>query len=80
MKLPFIQKIVDTYTIDQLKAAEEALLNEQEPEIDLFGEDEGEQLTHCLAGIWVLEEMQKNGSTAREALRAYAQRVRKSIS
>ncbi|HEY8366628.1 MAG TPA: hypothetical protein VIL57_05725 [Bacteroidia bacterium] len=80
MKIPAIKKAVETYSIEQLKAAEEALYNEQPIAIEVEGSDEGEQLTHIIAAIWILNEMQEKGIDFKDALRMYTQRVRKSIS
>lgn len=80
MKLSIIKLLAETYNIDQLKAAEEAILNEQKPEIEIEGNDEGEQLTHVIAAISILEDMNKNNIDIRTALRNYTQRVRNSIS
>ncbi|MBK8658431.1 MAG: hypothetical protein IPN22_06050 [Bacteroidetes bacterium] len=80
MQIPVIKKLSETYTLEQLHAAENALLNEAKPEIEIEGKDEGEQLTHVLAAIDVLSDMTKNGTDARTALRNYTQRVRNSIS
>lgn len=80
MKIPVIKKIVEQYTLEQLQAAEAALLEEQTPAIDIEGDDEGEKLTHVLAAVWVKNEMQTNGTEAMAAIRNYAQRVRNSIS
>ncbi len=80
MKIPAIKKAVETYNVDQLKAAEEALYNEQPLGIEIEGSDEGEQLTHIIAAIWILKEMEEKACDFKDALRAYTQRVRKSIS
>jgi hypothetical protein len=80
MKLPVIKHLAVTYTLEQLKAAEEALLNEQQPSIEIEGDDEGEQLTHTIAAIAILEDMDKNNVDIRTAIRNYTQRVRNSIS
>jgi hypothetical protein len=79
MKLPIIKKTVESYSIEELKNAEELLLNEEKPSIDIEGIDEGEQLTHCMAAIWIKEEMEKNGISQQQATRNYIDRVRKSI-
>jgi hypothetical protein len=79
MKIPAIKKLVETYAVDELKTAEDALYNEQKPAIEIEGDDEGEQLTHVLAAIEILEQM-KHGKDFKTALRDYTQRVRKSIS
>lgn len=80
MKIPVIKHLAETYSLEQLKAAEEALLNEQKPSIEIEGTDEGEQLTHAIAAIAILEDMAKNNLDVRTALRNYTQRVRNSIS
>jgi hypothetical protein len=80
MKLPIIKKIAETYTLEQLKAAEQAIENEEQPSITIEGDDEGEQLTHVIAAIWVREQVENQGAEVREALRAYTQMVRNSIS
>lgn len=79
MKIPAIKKLVETYTIAQLQAAEEAILEEQTPAIEIDGEDEGEQLTHVTAAIAVLQDMEQNGVDARTGIRNYTVRVRNSI-
>ncbi len=80
MKIPAIKKAIESYSVEQLRAAEEALYEEQTPEIEIIGEDEGEQLTHILAAIEIKENMEKEGADFKTALRAYTQRVRNSIS
>jgi len=79
MQLPEIKRLVETYKVEELQLAEEALMNEQPLAITVEGKDEGEQLTHILAAIDILSDMQKNGLDARTALRNYTQRVRNSI-
>lgn len=79
MQLPEIKRLTEAYTLEQLHAAEDALLNEQPLAIEVNGKDEGEQLTHILAAVEILHDMQKNGTDARTALRNYTQRVRNSI-
>ena len=80
MKISVIKKIVDAYTMEELCAAEEALYEEQQPAIAIQGEDEGEQLTHILAAIYIQEHMAEHGSDLKTALRAYTLKVRNSIS
>lgn len=79
MQLPVIKILAETYTIQQLREAENALYEEQKPEINIEGKDEGEQLTHVLAAISILEDVEK-GTELRMAIRNYTQRVRNSIS
>ncbi|TGE26659.1 DUF6952 family protein [Hymenobacter metallicola] len=80
MKIPAIKRLVETQTLESLVAAEEALLDEQQPAFEVEGEDEGEQLTHVFAAIFILNHMQDNGSEFKDALREYTKKVRVSIS
>ena len=80
MQVPIIKHIAETYTTAQLKAAEDAIMNEQNPEITVEGKDEGEQLTHVLAALDIHQDMEQNKVDFRTALRNYTQRVRNSIS
>ncbi|MGB0166290.1 MAG: DUF6952 family protein [Luteibaculum sp.] len=79
MKIAAIKKAVENYSIEELQAAEQAILEEKKPEIAIDGEDEGEQLTHVLAAIEIRKDIQ-NGTEEKQALRNYTQRVRNSIS
>lgn len=79
MKIPAIKKAVESHSLEALRKAEQDLYDEQELAIDVEGADEGEKLTHVLAAIAILEDMQKNGKDFKDALRAYTQRVRNSI-
>ncbi|KYG74832.1 hypothetical protein EV198_0666 [Roseivirga ehrenbergii] len=80
MKIPVIKKLVEEVALEDLKATEEALMEEQKPAIEIQGDDEGEQLTHVFAAIFILEKMEKNGIDFKTALREYTQKVRTSIS
>lgn len=80
MKMPVIKRLVETQTLESLVAAEEALLEEQTPAFEVEGEDEGEQLTHVFAAIFILNHMKDTGSDFKTALREYTAKVRVSIS
>jgi hypothetical protein len=80
MKLPVIKQLVELYTLEQLQQAEEQLLNEQPIAIEVDGDDEGEQLTHILGAIDVLERVKNENKDKSTALREFSQRVRNSIS
>ena len=80
MQIPVIKHLAETFTTEQLKAAEAAILNEQKPAIAVEGKDEGEQLTHVLAAIEIHHDMERSKIDFRTALRNYSQRVRNSIS
>jgi hypothetical protein len=79
MKIPVIKKLVETYKLDELMTAENALLDEQPLPIEVEGDDEGEQLTHIYAAIWILKYMQENSADFKTALREYTKKVRVSI-
>ena len=81
MKIPEIKKLCETYTIEQLREAEDSLLNERALlSISVGGDDEGEQLTHVLAAIWCLQDMKENNTPLPQAVRNYTVKVRNSIS
>lgn len=80
MQIPVIKSMIESYSLDQLKQAEEAILDEATPAISIEGKDLGEQLTHVLAAIWCKEEIAKRGIPAAQAIREYGVKVRTSIS
>lgn len=79
MKIPAIKKIVELYNLDQLDEAEMAIINETKPEIEIEGEDDGEQLTHIFAAKFILEEIENTKCDFKTALRKYTEKVRSSI-
>ena len=80
MKIPVIKKLAVAYSLADLRAAEEALYNEETPAIEIIGDDEGEQLTHIIAAIFIKEHMSEHSSDLKTALREYTLKVRNSIS
>lgn len=80
MKIPEIKRLVSAHTIAELSAAEEAILEGQQPVIEIIGDDEGEQLTHAIAAREVLASIEEENLSPARALRNYSQRVRNSIS
>lgn len=80
MKIPAIKKLVENHTLQELMDAEAAIVDEQPLAFEVEGDDEGEQLTHVLAAVWILNEMEDNGTEFKAALRMYTQKVRTSIS
>jgi hypothetical protein len=80
MKIPIIKQLVETFSLDELKKAENNLSEGEKPEIKIEGDDEGEQLTHAYAALWIKSKMDKEGIDFKTALREYTSRVRKSIS
>ena len=80
MKIPAIKKLVENYTLTQLKDAETAILEEQKLAIEVEGDDEGECLTHILASIYIKDKMDYHAVPFNQALRDFSQRVSNSIS
>ena len=68
------------HSIEDLRQAEKHLLEGRPAKMEIKGEDEGEQLTHVLAAIYILEQMEQNEYTFPEALRLYSQKVRATFS
>lgn len=79
MKIPVIKKIVEKHEIPELVEAEVSLLEEKPLEIEIEGDDEGEQLTHIIAALAIKRQIEADGIPFAKALRNYTQRVRKSI-
>jgi hypothetical protein len=79
MKIPVIKKLVETVTLEELTKAEQAIVDEQPLSIEVEGSDEGEQLTHVIAAIWILERIKSGNVDFKTALREYTQKVRESI-
>lgn len=80
MKIPVVKNLVENYTMDSLREAEDALIDEKPLPFEVEGDDEGEKLTHILAAIFVLERMKNEGIEFKSALRDYTRMVRESIS
>jgi len=80
MNIKTIISLTESYGLEELMQAEEALLEEQTPSITIEGKDEGEQLTHVIGAIWCKEEITRTGCDTRTAVRNYTQKVRNSIS
>lgn len=79
MQIPIIKKLVENYSLVQLQAAEDAMMEEQKPAIEVEGKDEGECLTHVLAAIYIKDKMENQSTPFNQALRDFSQRVRNSI-
>jgi hypothetical protein len=80
MNIAVIKKLVEEISIEDLKAAGTTMEEGETPSLQIEGKDEGEQLTHILASIWIKEDMQKNNHDVRTSIRRYSEKVRKSIS
>jgi len=80
MKLAVIKHLAENKTLEELKEQEEKLCNGDAFQCDVEGADEGEQLTHILAAIDILERMKSENIDLRTAMRAFSERVRNSIS
>jgi hypothetical protein len=79
MKIPAIKKLLESYPVAELLKAETQLLNGETLTIEVEGNDDGEQLTHIIASIWIMEEMKSKNIDFKDALREYTKKVRESI-
>ncbi|MFN6943844.1 MAG: DUF6952 family protein [Cytophagaceae bacterium] len=80
MKIPAIKKLVETCNSKDLIQAENDLVEGKDLAIEVEGGDEGEQLTHIIAALWIMDEMRSRSIDFKEALREYTKKVRESIS
>jgi hypothetical protein len=78
MGLLAIRRLVENYTISELRLAEYAIIQETELAIDVEGKDQAAMLTNVIAAVWILEEMQR-GADFREAVCEYSKKVRDTI-
>lgn len=72
--------MAESYSIDQLNDAETMLINDEGLQIEVEGDDLGEQLTHIIAAREIKVQMVNEGLDLNRALRNYTKRVRNSIS
>ena len=79
MKVSEIKRLAQNNSIEELRKAEEAIINEESPEIEVNGSDEGDKLTNLSGAIWVLEKVELNGTEIKEEVRNFTNRVRESI-
>lgn len=79
MKIQAVKQLVEQYSLSEIIRAEEMILDGKVPEIQIEGEDEGDQLTHAFAAKYILEKME-SGMEYKDALREFTQKVRTSIS
>jgi hypothetical protein len=79
MKIAAIKKLVEHYTLSDLKKAETLLESGEPLHIEVEGDDEGEQFTHVLGAIDILTRVETEQKEVGVALREFTQRVRNSI-
>lgn len=70
------RRLAETYSLEELAHAASHLGSEEEPEIQIAGEDLGEKLTHTLLAMRIRERMELSGDELREAFRAVMAEVR----
>jgi hypothetical protein len=79
MKIPVIKQLVETYTLEQLTQAEAAIAEGEQPTIEVHGDDEGEQLTHAYAAMFIRKLIDEQNLPFQTALREYTKMVREAI-
>ena len=72
--------MVEKYDQLQLRDAEACMMDDLPLKIEVEGDDEGEQLTHIIAAIYIKEMMERDKVDFKTALRKYTGMVRESIS
>jgi hypothetical protein len=79
MKVNEIKRLAEAHTEAELAAAAAALENGEPLPFAVEGDDEGECLTHLLGALDVHRSVREENLTLKDALRAFAKRVRDSI-
>jgi len=79
VNLTAIIELVERYNNHELQQAEADLVEDRPTTILIQGADQGEQLTHVLAALWVVQYIKESDCSVPDAVRAYAYRVRNSI-
>ena len=79
MKPAAIKKLAQNHALEDLQKAEEAIIEEQTPSIEVEGDDEGDQLTNISGAIYVREQVDNHGVDMKTAVRNFTERVRNSI-
>ncbi len=80
MNIAEIRRLVETYDDHVLQGAESDIMDGKPLSIVVAGADAAEQLTHILAALWVVQHMKATDDDVADALRAYVERVRRSVS
>jgi len=81
MQIKAIKNLIDKFSLDELKAKENQLLEGEDLSFDeVEGVDEGEQLTHLTGAIWCIEEASTKNGNPQNEVRNFAAKVRNSIS
>jgi hypothetical protein len=70
------RRLAEAYSLEQLAHAASHLGSEEDPEIDIGGEDHGEKLTHVLLAMRIRERVELAGDPLRDAFRAVMAEVR----
>ena len=79
MKLFTLRRLVDKYSIEQLKQAEFEIIQEKDLNIELDGDDQSDMLSTVITAVWIREDIQNRGVGFREALGEYSKKMRVSI-
>jgi hypothetical protein len=76
MQLPVIKQLVENHSVVELHAAEESIMGGNPLAIEVGGVNKGEQRTHVLAALYIIEKMSKGSVDYRTAQREYVKSVR----
>ena len=79
MKIPVVKELVEKYSLTELEAAEAAIAEGETPAVEVPGDDEGEQLTHAFAALFIRRMMEEQQVDFKTALREYTKMVRETL-
>lgn len=79
MKVRVLRDLVDNQTLAALKEAEEAIIHDYPLNIKVEGENISERLTHIIAAINILEQMNEVHIEFEKALQDYSKKIKEPI-
>jgi hypothetical protein len=78
MNIAEIKRLATTYTKEELEIGEAQLMKNKPLHIEVIGESNAQKLTHILGAIIVQDAVKVEKKSVIEAIRLFANRVRKS--
>jgi hypothetical protein len=76
MQISIIKQLTNQFSATELREAEHALMQGEAPGIEVEGVDDGEQLTHVLGALWIIDRMNTEGMSYASAQREFIKSVR----
>ncbi len=79
MEVNVVKKLVENHTLEELKQAEQALIQDQPLAFEVFGIDLGEKLNYLIAAVQTLEKMNRSSIEFDIALNDYTKHVKETF-